>query len=108
MAKRTPKSGYVYLVKSQLRPGHYKFGCTSLSTKERCKRLNRERKGYNFEVITSFKSKDIYKDEKMIKWHLLPYGAGFLGELFVLDFDDIPTEKNLIEMFLSIASKKVA
>ena len=108
MARRKAKLGYVYLVQSQSKESIYKYGCTTLRPGIRCKKLNSERKGMDFKVISSYKSFDIFNDENTIKWHLLPSGFGALGEMFEISFGDdpsfveIPTKDKLIERFLLV------
>jgi hypothetical protein len=105
--KRKPKNGYVYLAKSTLQDGYYKYGCTTLTPDKRCKKINSENKGFNFTVIASFKSSDIFTDENKIKWNILPNSFGAMGEFMqinfnVPDFEELPTEESLIDKFLSL------
>ena len=103
--KRVNKSGYVYLLESKAKRGSFKFGCTTLSPKKRCLKINSERKGFDFEVIASFKSFDIFKDESNVRHDILPLGLGRFSEFFSLDyvgdeaFSEIPNRAELIKRF---------
>ena len=101
--------GYVYLLKSLDKKGFYKYGCTTLTPKKRCSRINSvDLKGYNFTVISSFLTRDCFQSENDMKWNLLPMNLGAFGELFHIDFDvdfeSINSEEDLIKRFLIIGS----
>lgn len=101
MAVRKPKKGYVYLLQSASDSSLFKYGCTTLTPECRCKKVNSDRKGDNFEVIACFKSFDIFKDEKNIKEKMLPWGAGYLGEVFNIgDFEEFKSGADIMMKFL--------
>jgi len=105
--KRKPKQGYVYLLKddNDYQGKTYKFGCTTLTPEKRCKRVNIEKKeyGYNFRVIASFKSFDIYSDEHKVRCEILNSGAGMLSEIFNTCLDDqLNFEADVVKRFLFI------
>tara|TARA_R100001244_G_scaffold128475_1_gene99401 strand:- start:721 stop:1065 length:345 start_codon:yes stop_codon:yes gene_type:complete len=98
--KRKQKNGYVYLLGCSIDCKAYKYGCTTLTPKVRCKKINSENKQFNFKVIASFKSFDIFKDENNIKWNMLPCGIGSFSEFFYSCGDFTYTRSQLINMFL--------
>jgi len=104
--RRKPKQGYIYLLKDLNDPNGatYKFGCTTLEPEKRCKRVNYEKAGkFNFKLICSFKSFDIYSDESKLKWDILPAGMGALGEVFNSSIDeDLTCTSDVIERFLTV------
>ena len=107
--KRVAKLGYVYILKSTLKEGFYKFGCTTLTPKKRCARINSsDIKGYGFEVISSILTKDCFQLENDMKWNLLPMNLGAFSELFHInfdsDFESITSEADLIRRFLIIGN----
>lgn len=107
MARRKPKKGYVYLLKNISGNGDsiYKFGCTTVSSSVRCKKINSENKkyGYKFVVIAEFKSFDIFSDEHKIRCEILFCGAGMLSEIFSTDFDeDLNCKADVVERFLKL------
>tara|TARA_R100000951_G_scaffold85972_3_gene73689 strand:- start:2130 stop:2492 length:363 start_codon:yes stop_codon:yes gene_type:complete len=107
--KRSAKLGYVYILKSTLRDGFYKYGCTTTTPKKRCSRINStDIKGYGFTVLSSFLTKDCFHVENNMKWDLLPMNFGVFGELFHIDFDSdfesISSEKDLVNRFLIIGN----
>tara|TARA_R110000851_G_scaffold187975_1_gene337942 strand:- start:483 stop:833 length:351 start_codon:yes stop_codon:yes gene_type:complete len=94
---KKPKRGFVYLLNSQTDKSIYKFGCTTLSTKERCNSVNRESqyKGFKFKVISSFESGDMFKDENLIRWKMFPFGLGSIGESFsILELNGFRDKEN--------------
>jgi hypothetical protein len=105
--RRKPKQGYVYLLKNINENEHqiYKFGCTTLTPEKRCSRVNSECKkyNYNFVVIASFKSFDIYKDEHTVRQNILQAGMGMLSEVFTSDVDDcLNSDSDVINRFLQL------
>lgn len=107
MAKRKPKKGYVYLLENISGNDNtvYKFGCTSINPDVRCKRVNSENKkwGYEFKVIASFKSFDIYKDEHNIRCEILFCGTGMISEVFSTELDDdLNCKADVIARFLKL------
>ena len=99
--KRNPKKGYVYLLKCKKDPTAYKYGCTTLHPQKRCLKINSEKKGrFDFEVIASFKSFDVFSDENNMKWNLLPFNAGAFGEIFYSWGDMVFTKEKIIYDFL--------
>lgn len=105
--KRAAKLGYVYILKSTVKDGFYKYGCTTTTPKKRCSRINStDIKGYGFEVLSSIITKDCFQLENDIKWNLLPMNLGVFGELFHIDFandfESIVSEEELVRRFLVI------
>lgn len=98
--KRKAKRGYVYLLQCTIDNTAYKYGCTTLTPLIRCKKINSDNKKFNFKVIASFKSFDIFKDETCIKWNMLPQGIGAFSEFFYSWGDFTYTKEELINMFL--------
>jgi hypothetical protein len=106
-SKRVAKLGYVYLLKSTTKKGFYKYGCTTTTPKKRCSRINsNDKKGYGFEVVSSFLSKDCFEYEDRMKWKLLPFNLGAFSEYFHIDFEEdfesITSEDDLVNRFLII------
>lgn len=99
--KRNAKKGYVYLLQCKNDNTAYKYGCTTLTPKERCKKINSENKKFDFIVIASFKSFDIFADENNIKWNMLPSGIGSFSEFFYSWGDFNYTKEEIISMFLT-------
>ena len=59
----------------------YKYGCTTLDINKRLSKINSTNKyKLKFEIIAYYESKDIFGDECKVKWRILPFGLGFLGE----------------------------
>ena len=103
MTRRKPKQGYVYLLQCKNDNTAYKYGCTTLTPESRCKKVNSENKKFDFKVIASFKSFDIFTDENNIKWNMLPYGIGAFSEFFYSWGDFTYTKDEIISMFLITA-----
>jgi len=103
MARRKPKLGYVYLLHSKVESEMFKYGCTTLTPEKRCASVNHESKEFDFEVVASFKSFDIFYDEKKVKEEILNFGCGYLGEIFDIGCDDdLNCRSDVISRFLSI------
>ena len=99
---RVPKKGWVYLLKAQKKTGekaHYKYGCTTLTPQQRCKKINNVKKGFDFRVLSEFKSNDIFSDENAVKWKILPFGLGALSEF--VSITDM-TDKEIVHKFQEI------
>jgi len=104
---RKPKKGYVYLLKniSGNDDTVYKFGCTTVSPEVRCKKINSENKrwGYEFEVISSFKSFNVFADENKVRGGILFCGAGMISEIFSTDLDDdLNCKTDVVNRFLKL------
>jgi hypothetical protein len=78
-------AGFVYLLKSLTEADVYKFGCTRYAPEDRCKAINKCTPFHEFEVLTSFRSKQIFHDECRIKWLVWDYADGVHGELFKME-----------------------
>lgn len=66
--RRKPKTGEVYLLKSD--QDVYKYGC-SQNFKDRIKAINYRYKEFgHFDLLFKMKSKDIYKHENHFRWFL--------------------------------------
>lgn len=107
MVKRKAKQGYVYLLKSNVEHGVYKYGCTTASPEHRCKQVNRQcnTSGYDFFVLKSIKVKDCFKAETNIKWSILAHGMGAMSEVISIELFG-GSESDLISKFTNLAGVK--
>lgn len=95
MKKRKPKSGVVYLLKSEC--GKYlKYGATKNIT-NRLRQIN-YKNDFNckFKLIAGFASNDIFRDECALKWELS--STCFVFEYMILDECKISITDIIIKM----------
>lgn len=81
------KKGYVYLLQSKSSPDTFKFGCTRYTPEERCKSVNKRSFVNDFEVLTCFESKSIFRDETEVKYLVWDSYQIPEGEIFQCDDD---------------------